>query len=328
MRRIKGMAIGLLLTLSACMPWDEEKVDPEKAQAPAVSRLTIALGQGGANYSAGNAVCVALKKSGSTLPCKLLASNGSQQNILAMADKQVDLALVRADSAYQAWHGQKPFVKRNPKLRVLFSLHHEALTLLVKENAQIFSFKQIHNGAIHMGLDDSRNSGLILGLLDQCEIPLTNSLSNQESGSLAKLLEQEAVQGGLTILSHPDEQIKALANQMALQLLPVNGLCVERLVDESPFLDRMDIPGGLYQGLASSIPSFGAKVWLMASTDLPDSVVYEVVKAAFEGVEQFRRSDPAFYHLSPRKMLSPFVIPYHVGAVHYFQEKGWYTETR
>jgi uncharacterized protein len=320
--------LGLLLTLSGCFGSDEEKL-AEVDTEPVATRLNIAIGKmAGVNYAAGKAICVALKKNGSELPCKLMATKSSKQNLTAIDSGHVDLALVRADTAYQAWHGHQPYKKRYTKSRVLFSLHHELVTLLVKEEANILSFMGIDGKAINIGPANSDNGRLILDLLKRCQIPVGDNFSREENGSLTELFAKKTVQGGIDLLIHPEDDIKTLANDKPLQFLPITGHCIEQLVDEVPYLDRVYVPGGLYKGLPSKLPTIGAKIWLIANSDLPDSATYEIVKAVFAEVKQFQRSDPAFYRLSSRKMLSSFVIPYHVGAVKYFQEKGWYQERR
>ncbi|MBF0193704.1 MAG: TAXI family TRAP transporter solute-binding subunit [Magnetococcales bacterium] len=322
-----GLVIGILLLLFGCSA-SEEEVEAMNAELEGIQRLNIALGKvEGTNYSAGTAICVALKKSGSSLPCKLLASEGYQQNVLAVSSGQVDLAFVRADSAYLAWHGKKPYSKRNTKLRVLLSLHHEMATLLTNSNSEILSFMQIPGKAINVGPTKSNNGRLLKKLLRYCDIS-SKSFGRQDSNLLPELLANDAVDGGFDIMPHPTESIQILTEDKPLQFLPITGQCVESFVDDAAYLDIANIPGGLYKGVASDIPTIGSKVWLVANSDLSNAAAFDLVKAIFADVEQLRRSDPAFYRLSPRKMLGSFVIPYHVGAVQYYIEKGWYRENR
>ncbi|MBF0359153.1 MAG: TAXI family TRAP transporter solute-binding subunit [Magnetococcales bacterium] len=320
-----GLITALLLALVGCSDSNDETADGEPETKNV--RLNIALGKvEGVNYAAGTAVCVALKKSGSELPCKLMASEGSKQNVLAISSGQVDLALVRGDYAFQAWHGKKPFAKRHTNLRVLLSMHHEVATLLVNSNSKILSFSQLADKTINIGSKTSNNGRMVKKLLSNCNIPVGDKFSYEESSKLPELLVKDAVDGGFEWLTHPDEKTKILTGDKPLQFLPITGYCVDQLISEALYLDRVTIPGGIYKGLTSDSPSIGSKVWLVANSDLSEAVIYDVVKAIFSEVEQFRRSDPAFYHLSPRKMLSSFSVPFHIGAVQYFIKEGWYRE--
>jgi TRAP-type uncharacterized transport system substrate-binding protein len=52
-------------------------------------------------------------------------------------------------------------------------------------------------------------------------------------------------------------------------------------------------------------------------------VVYEVVKAVFENIDQFKGLHPAFANLDPREMANDGLsAPLHPGAERYFREAG------
>ncbi|MBF0444138.1 MAG: TAXI family TRAP transporter solute-binding subunit [Magnetococcales bacterium] len=320
-----GLVIGIMLFLFGCSA-SEEEIEALNAELEGKQRLNIALGKvEGVNYAAGTAICAALKKSGSNLPCKLMASEGYQQNVLAINSGQVDLALVRADSAYLAWHGRQPYSKRNTKVRVLLSLHQEMATLLANNDSNILSFMQIAGKAINIGEKKSDNSRLLRKLLSHCQIP-SKKFSRLKSSLLPELLVKGEVDGGFDFLTHPAEPVQILTNAKPIQFLPITGQCVENYIDDVPYMDKTNIPGGIYKGVAADIPTIGSKVWLVANSEISNAVAYDVVKAIFADIEQIRRKEPAFYRLSPRNMLSSFIIPYHIGAVQFYIEKGWYRE--
>jgi hypothetical protein len=53
-------------------------------------------------------------------------------------------------------------------------------------------------------------------------------------------------------------------------------------------------------------------------------VVYELVRAVFENIEDFRKLHPAFANLTHEQMISDGLsAPLHEGAVRYYKEQGW-----
>ena len=57
---------------------------------------------------------------------------------------------------------------------------------------------------------------------------------------------------------------------------------------------------------------------------MADEVVYEVVRAVFENLDDFRKLHPAFATLKPEDMISTGLsAPLHPGAARYYQEQGW-----
>jgi hypothetical protein len=52
-------------------------------------------------------------------------------------------------------------------------------------------------------------------------------------------------------------------------------------------------------------------------------LVYEVVRAVFENIADFRTLHPAFRNLDPKKMIkNGLSAPLHKGAIKYYKEKG------
>ncbi len=62
---------------------------------------------------------------------------------------------------------------------------------------------------------------------------------------------------------------------------------------------------------------------VVTSADVSEDVVYAVVKAVFDNLDDFRKQHPAFANLDPKKMIKDGIsAPLHPGAVKYYKEKG------
>jgi hypothetical protein len=62
----------------------------------------------------------------------------------------------------------------------------------------------------------------------------------------------------------------------------------------------------------------------VTSSKVPDKVVYEVTRAVFENLDDFKSLHPAFANLDPKNMIKDGLsAPLHDGAVKYYKEKGW-----
>ena len=72
------------------------------------------------------------------------------------------------------------------------------------------------------------------------------------------------------------------------------------------------------------INTFGVGATFVTSADVPDEVVYVVVKAVFENFDQFKKLHPAFANLKPEEMIRDSLsAPLHDGAMKYYKEQGW-----
>ena len=80
----------------------------------------------------------------------------------------------------------------------------------------------------------------------------------------------------------------------------------------------------MYAGTDEDSQTFGVKATFVTSADVPDDVVYEVVKAVFENFDRFKGLHPAFANLTEEEMISAGLsAPLHPGAEQYYKERGW-----
>ena len=81
---------------------------------------------------------------------------------------------------------------------------------------------------------------------------------------------------------------------------------------------------GRWRRRALTIPFVYLGATFITSADVPDDVVYTVVKAVFDNIDQFKKLHPAFNHLKPAEMIKDGLsAPLHEGAKEFYKEKGW-----
>ena len=79
-----------------------------------------------------------------------------------------------------------------------------------------------------------------------------------------------------------------------------------------------------YSSQASDATTFGVMATFVSSADVSDDVVYEVVRAVFENLDDFKKLHAAFKNLDPAQMITNGLsAPLHDGAVRYYKEQGW-----
>ena len=99
----------------------------------------------------------------------------------------------------------------------------------------------------------------------------------------------------------------------------------KKLVNDNPFYAFANIPAGtFYKSQKSDAVTFGVMASFVSSSDVSNSTVYEVVRAVFENLDDFKKLHPAFKNLNPKNMIkNGLSAPLHDGAKKYYKEKGW-----
>jgi TRAP transporter TAXI family solute receptor len=124
-------------------------------------------------------------------------------------------------------------------------------------------------------------------------------------------------------VGHPSGSIQEATTACDSVLVEVWNDEVAALVEERPYYRQATIPGGMYRGNDEDTTTFGVGATFVTSAQVPDDVVYEVTKAVFENLDQFKSLHPAFAGLTAEEMVADGLsAPLHAGAERYYREAG------
>lgn len=125
------------------------------------------------------------------------------------------------------------------------------------------------------------------------------------------------------LVGHPSALTQESLATCDAHLVDVTGPAIDKLVADNPYYRKATIPAGMYNN-DKDIMTFGVGATFVTSADVPDEVVYTVVKAVFDNFDGFKKLHPAFGNLSEKEMISDSLsAPLHDGAVKYYKERGW-----
>jgi TRAP transporter TAXI family solute receptor len=124
-------------------------------------------------------------------------------------------------------------------------------------------------------------------------------------------------------VGHPSGSIQEATTSCDSMLVPVEGAAIDKLVAENAYYRKATIPGGMYRGTDTDTTTFGVGATFVSSANVPEDVIYHVVKAVFENFDQFKKLHPAFEVLKKEEMIKDGLsAPLHDGAVKYYKEAG------
>ena len=124
-------------------------------------------------------------------------------------------------------------------------------------------------------------------------------------------------------VGHPSGSIQEATTACDSVLVNVTGEAVDKLISENSFYRSATIPGGMYRGNDGDTTTFGVGATFVTSADVSEDVVYTLVSAVFDNIEDFKGLHPAFGVLKPEEMATAGLsAPLHDGAAKYYKEKG------
>ena len=259
------------------------------------------------------------------------ATPGAVFNLNAIAAGYMEFGITQADKEYQAVNGLAEWAESGPqeKLRSVFSLHHESLTLVAAVDAGIDSLSDLKGKRVSTGNPGSASQHrIVMDALDSVGIdPARDIFAHKVMASDAPaLLQDNRLDAFFYTVGHPSEIVlKALSGERKARIVPIFGPSIDRMIAGNKMYSRSAIPvKRLYPDLIDNndIETFGVIATLCTSSDVPAEVVYALVKEVFENLETLREEHPAFSHLTREGMLQGLSAPLHPGALGYYKEAG------
>ncbi|MEQ8399449.1 MAG: TAXI family TRAP transporter solute-binding subunit [Roseitalea porphyridii] len=300
---------------------------------PAMAQDTfITIGTGGVTgvyYPTGGAICRLVNRDRAEhgIRCGVESTGGSIFNINAIRSGELEFGVAQSDWQFHAYNGTSRFEEQGAfeNLRAVFSVHPEPFTVVARADAGIETFDDLQGKRVNVGNPGSGQRGTMEVVMEAKGWTMDDFAvaSELQAAEQSQALCDNNIDAMVYTVGHPSGSIQEATTACDSVLVEVAGEEIQGLIDERPYYRTATIPGGMYRGNDEDTQTFGVGATFVTSADVPEEVVYEVVKAVFENFDQFKGLHPAFANLEPEEMASDGLsAPLHPGAERYFQEAG------
>ena len=296
-------------------------------------RPDVAIGTGragGVYHPLGDSVCrlFNLDVAQRGLRCAAYTSAGPIANVDALRARRIDIGIVESDILADAVTGKGQFASRgaDPALRVLFTGETEAFTIVARRDRGIRNVADLRGKRVNVG---SPGSGERVSM-DRVMAALGFAPNDFRIARELPIAEQhdafctDALDASVYLVRHPNGRVDDAVRTCGGVLVDVSGPEIGRLLLQHPEYSLSVIPANTYPSNSQAVSTLGVRTAVITTTRLPESVAYEITKALFENIDDFRRLHPDFASLSPNDMVPPATVaPIHPGAARYYRDRGW-----
>lgn len=293
----------------------------------------ISIGTGGVTgvyYPTGGAICRLVNKGRKDhgIRCSAESTGGSVYNINTVRAGELEFGVAQSDWQYHAYNGTSKFEDQGKfeGLRAVFSAHPEPFSVLARAGSGIKSFEDLKGKRVNVGNPGSGLRATAEVVMEAYGMTMDDfSVASELKGAeMAQALCDDKIDVMIYTVGHPAAAITEVTNTCEVDFVDVQGPVIDKLIDENSFYRTASIPAGMYKGQDADNLTFGVGATFVSSADVPEEVVYVVVKAVFDNFEDFRKLHPAFANLKEDEMISDGLsAPLHDGAVKYYKERGW-----
>jgi TRAP transporter TAXI family solute receptor len=255
-----------------------------------------------------------------------VASNGSVANTAAIASGAAQSGFVQSDIAHWAYTGTGIYEGRPriDSLRAIANLYPESFHLVARKDAGIKSVPDLRGKRVSL---DEPGSGtlvdarLILAAFGLSEKDLKAAyLPAQQVGDKLK---DGAIDAFFNVSGWPQSAVADLAATIGIDLVPIAGPEVAKLVKQYGFFGIDRIPDGIYRGVAG-VQTVSVHALWVTSSKVADELIYGITAALWNAnTRKLLDSGHAKGHdIRLETALTGIGIPLHEGAEKFYKEKG------
>jgi TRAP transporter TAXI family solute receptor len=302
------------------------------AQSAVAEETFITIGTGGQTgvyYVVGQSICRLVNRGTSehNIKCTAPSTGGSIDNINAIKNGDRQMGVAQSDWQFHAYNGSSQFEgDKYDKLRAVFSVHGEPFTVVARADSGVKNFDDLKGKRVNIGNPGSGQRATMDVVMNAKGWTLDDFAlaSELKAAEQAGALGDNKIDAMIYTVGHPAGAIQEATTTTDAVLVNVDGEAIEGLVNDNPYYAWATIPGGMYKGNPDDVTTFGVKATFVSSEDVPEDVIYQVVKAVFDNFDRFKKLHPAFENLTEEGMIKDGLsAPLHAGAAKYYKERGW-----
>ena len=254
------------------------------------------------------------------------SSEGSVENVEAVARGELDSGFAQSDIAYWAHSGTGRYEgeERIENLRAITSLYSESIHLVVRRGTGIETIDDLKGKRVSL---DEEGSGTLVDariILDAFGIRDDDLDARYMKPSFAIAeMREDRLDAFILIAGYPTGSVTELADSDTIDLLPITGPEIDNLLEKHEFFARDVIPSGIYQGIDETETLSVGALWIIAA-EADKDLVYGMTRALWHDSARalLDEGHAKGREITKETALDGIGIPLHPGAERYYRETG------
>jgi TRAP transporter TAXI family solute receptor len=293
-------------------------------------KVNLAIGTGGTGgvyYPLGGGIAAVLSKYVPGMQATAEVTGGSVDNLKLIASGKPYIALSMADAGQDAYRGEQKFQGNKVPLRTLMVAYPNRMHVVSIEGKGIAKMADLKGKRVSTGSPGSATEVMAFRVIEAAGLDRERDMKRERLGVAESVnaLKDGKIDAFFWVGGLPTAAVTDLASTPGVKI---------KMVDHADTVAAMNkkygqlyiedaIPKETYRGMDAD--NKNATVWniLVAHENLSNEAAYNIVKTIFEKRDELIavHKEAANFKLETQKAAaSP--IPFHPGAVKYFNEKG------
>ena len=288
---------------------------------------SLTLGTGGTTgtyYAVGGVMATVLNPLMENADLTVTSTGASKANIQLIDVEEADLAIVQNDVMYYAYTGTDLFEAEGAyeTFSSVAGLYDETIQIVTCSDS-IASVADLKGKTVSVGDAGSGVEFNAKQILEAYDMTFDDiNVVNASFGDSADSLKDGKIDAAFIVAGAPTTAVVDLATTKAIHLVQLDEEHIKTLQDKYDFYTATTIPAGTYDGVEEDATTVSVRATLIASNNVSEDAIYELLKAMFDNQEALIAGHAKFEFLNLEDAVKGISVPFHAGAKKYYEEQG------
>ena len=261
-----------------------------------------------------------------------ITSAGSGENVQLLKNKEADLAILQGLFGAMAWQGKgkyegKPERSMRSVTMLWQNVEHFVILAEFAKTGNISDMAGIKGKKFSIGKRGSGTEGSGRNILGELGVDPDSDYELAYLGYTpsANALQDKRIAGMNIPAGAPASAITqafAAIGPDKIKVLEFTDGQIQKVNRSYPVWSRYVIAANTYPGQKGEIRTIAQPNLLVVHPDVPEDVVYKIVKNIYENLPFLQNIHKATYAMKLEKAINGLPAPLHPGALKYYKEKG------
>lgn len=249
-------------------------------------------------------------------------TGGPTQNATLVQMKEHQIGLVTMGPMYEAWTGQSELAPGLPHtdVRALFPMYETPLHGIALRRSNIQSVADLQGKRVSVGPAGGTAGTYWPRFFETLGVTTRTSYSG--ASDAASQLKDGLIDAFTFAAGVPIGAFSQLAAETDVRTFGFSPEEHAKILENFPEVAAYTIPAGTYSGQTQDDATVAMWNFAIAHRDMPESLAYEITKLVLENNDRMLQIHAAARATLPENWVNNGFLPFHPGAVRYFEEQG------
>lgn len=252
-------------------------------------------------------------------------TGGPVQNVTLVETGEHQLGFVTLGPADEARKGESPLMPGVPheNVRALFPMYQTPLQAAVLASSDIMAFQDMSGQRVGVGPAGGTSATYWTRFFENAAGYDGVKISNAGGSDTAGQLKDGLIDAFVYAAGLPTGAYSQLAVENDVRFISMDEETLAQMMEIVPAMAPFTIPANTYEDQPEDVQTVSLWNFAIAHRDMPETLAYEITKLAMTNHERMVTNHAAAKETLPENVLKNQVIPFHPGAVRWFEENGY-----